>query len=92
VHAVLDLGRGRREVLVLAAAPEDDAATRVLVVVGRNFFTRVPFGDTVGRWFTRAVLAEDARVAAGTEDGPRVSTATDALVLELARLLRAQRL
>jgi len=88
VHATIELGRGRREALVLAAAPEDDATSRLIVVVGRNFYTRMPFADTVGRWFARAVLAEDARVAAGTQDGPRASTASDAPGLELARLLR----
>ena len=92
----IDLGRGRRQVVLALATPEDDGSTRVWNFAFRNFL-RVPFGNAVGWWFLRAVLREDLALAARSlslvsiDRDAMLNARTDELSLEFLRLLRLWR-
>ncbi len=92
----IDLGGGRRQVILALATPEDGSAVRTWNFSIRNFL-RVPFGNAIGWLFLRRVLQEDVRegvrsLAPVSLERPRMlSTRADALGLELLRLLRLWR-
>ncbi len=88
----IDLGRGKRQVLIFLATPEDGRSTRMWVGVLRNYL-KVPFGDAVGRWFLRKVVREDVAMAQRSLalvgiDSQQLSVAADEPSLEFLRLLR----
>jgi phenylpropionate dioxygenase-like ring-hydroxylating dioxygenase large terminal subunit len=92
----IDLGKGRRQVILALATPEDGGSTRVWNFAFRNFL-RVPFGNAIGWWFLRTVLRED--IAVGTRSLAPISidregmlsSRADELSLEFLRLLRLWR-
>jgi phenylpropionate dioxygenase-like ring-hydroxylating dioxygenase large terminal subunit len=92
----VDLGRGRRQVILALATPEDGSSTRVWNFALRNFL-RLPFADTVGMWFLRAILREDVAIAEKSlelmsiDREHMLSTRADALGLEFLRLMRLWR-
>lgn len=95
VHADIDMGGGRRQVLAMLATPEDDATTRVFIVVWRNYLKWAPGGDRLGRRFTRRILFEDRRIVERSlvtlRSAEQSAMAADGSALELVRLLRLWR-
>ena len=89
----LDLGKGRRQVILALATPEDGASTRVWNFGLRNFL-RVPLGNAIGWWFLRTVLREDIAMGQRTilpvsiDRERMLSSRADELSLEFLRLLR----
>ena len=89
----IDLGKGKRQVLLFNSTPEDGQSTRIWITVLRNYLL-VPAGDFIGRRFLRAVIAEDIRASQAAVS--RVSLAMDRCFnaaadepsLEFMRLLR----
>ena len=92
----IDLGSGRRQLVLVLATPEDDSSTRVWNFGFRNFL-HVPFGNAIGWWFLRGVLREDLALAARSlslvsiDRAPMLSCRANALSLEFLRLLRLWR-
>jgi phenylpropionate dioxygenase-like ring-hydroxylating dioxygenase large terminal subunit len=85
----IDLGKGKRQVLLFLATPEDDSSTRVFNIVLRNYLLIPFFGDLVGRWFLKKVLDEDIALAKRSLSGGRMlSAAADEPALEFMRLLK----
>lgn len=91
VHIISHLGAGRRQGIAMLATPLSARRTRVTIVVWRNYLTWLPGASLLGSWFTRAVLAEDARtVARNLRPHPwstQSSVASDGPNQEVARLL-----
>lgn len=89
----IDLGKGRRQLILALATPEDGRTTRVWNFSLRNFL-RVPLGNAVGWWFLRKVLQEDVATAARSlalislDRERMLSSRADELSLEFLRLLR----
>ena len=92
VHVTIDMGKGRRQGLALFSTPEDATRTHVIMMVWRNYLRWAPFGDALGRRFTRAVLMEDKviveRGVTAMRSPDLVSVAADGPALEFARLMR----
>jgi phenylpropionate dioxygenase-like ring-hydroxylating dioxygenase large terminal subunit len=92
----LELGKGKRQVILAFATPESDDSIRVWNFSLRNFL-RGPIGSAFGWLFLRRVVHEDLRsgarsLAPNSLDRPRMfSTRADELSLEFLRLARLWR-
>lgn len=88
-----DIGQGKRLYIVCLATPEDHGHTRVWILTLRNYLV-FPGADLAGKIFTRAVIAEDVRVARTAVHHisrlhpEQASVAADEPALEFVRLLR----
>ncbi|MBI3558227.1 MAG: hypothetical protein HY074_18325, partial [Deltaproteobacteria bacterium] len=92
----IDLGKGKRQVLLFLSTPEDGRSTRIWITVLRNYLM-IPGGDLVGRHFLRMVVREDVKAARAALSQvslsmkQRFNAAADEPSLEFLRLLQLWR-